>query len=220
MAQLKVGSIMNFRGLLKRSIKNAFLLLAMPVYACYWLLAIISGSDSAFQTFSQTLSLIPGKVGIYSRAAFYRLACPNTSDDISIGFLTVFSHRDTSIHRGVYIGPQCNIGKCTIGTNTLIGSGVHILSGSRQHEFSNIKIPIQDQGGRYKKIEIGENCWLGNQALVMEELKPHTIVAAGSVVTKPSNSGDILAGNPARLVKSRFASTDGVSAMKSDTGAL
>ena len=193
------------RHTLKRTIKNIFLLLTLPLYGLYLLLSLLGNPDGIFQTFSQTLSLIPGKIGIYFRAAFYRLACPGTSDDILVGFLTVFSHRDTSIHKGVYIGPQCNIGKCTIGENTLLGSGVHILSGNQQHNFSDPQIPIQDQGGKYTKVQIGEDCWIGNSAVLMAGVSDKSIVAAGSVLTRPiGETGAIWGGNPAVKISSRI----------------
>lgn len=188
----------------KRTIKNVFLLLTLPLYALYLLLCFIGNQDGTFQSFSQALSLIPGKVGIYFRAAFYRLACSETSDDILVGFLTVFSHRDTSIHKGVYIGPQCNIGKCTIGENTLLGSGVHILSGNQQHNFSDPQMPIQHQGGKYTKVKIGEDCWIGNSAVLMAGVSDKSIVAAGSVLTRPiEETGAIWGGNPAVKISSR-----------------
>ncbi len=192
------------RQILKRSLKTVFLALASPVYLLFLVLARVGQADSVFLGFSQALSLIPGKAGIYLRAAFYRLACPGTSDDISVGFLTLLSHRDTTIKPGVYIGPQCNIGKCTIGENTLIGSGVHILSGTRQHEFDDPGRPIQEQGGYYEKITIGVDCWLGNGALVMAAIGDQGIVAGGSVVTKPTNNGDVVVGNPARRIRNRL----------------
>lgn len=193
------------RQTLKRTIKNLFLLLALPLYGLYLLLSFLGNPDGTFQTFSQALSLIPGKIGIYLRAAFYRLACPGTSDHILVGFLTVFSHRDTTILKGVYIGPQCNIGKCMIGENTLLGSGVHILSGSQQHNFSDPEAPIQDQGGKYTKVKIGEDCWIGNSAVVMAGVSDKSIVAAGSVLTKPiEEPGEIWGGNPATKISSRI----------------
>lgn len=195
---------MTLRRTLKRSVKNLFLLAVLPLYFLYLLISAGGKKDSAFQSFSQGLSLIPGKFGIYIRAAFYRLACPGTSDEISVGFLTVLSHRDTTIERGVYIGPQCNIGKCTIGEKSLLGSGVHVLSGSRQHNFSDPDLPMQDQGGTFEKISIGPDCWLGNQALVMASVPNGCIIAAGSVYVKESHeSGSIFSGNPARIIKKR-----------------
>lgn len=192
------------RYMFKRTIKNVFLLLTLPLYALYLLLCLIGNQDGTFQSFSQALSLIPGKVGIYFRAAFYRLACSETSDDILVGFLTVFSHRDTSIHKGVYIGPQCNIGKCTIGENTLLGSGVHILSGKQQHQFDDPKLPIKEQGGVFEKIKIGSDCWIGNNSVVMCIIADHSIVAAGAIVTKDlTQEGTVVAGNPAVAISQR-----------------
>lgn len=192
------------RDTLKIATKSMFLLLTLPLYAFYLLLSFLGNPDGTFQTFSQTLSLIPGKIGIYFRAAFYRLACSDTSDDILVGFLTVFSHRDTSIHKGVYIGPQCNIGKCTIRENTLLGSGVHILSGKQQHHFSDPTLPIKEQGGVFSKIEIGSDCWIGNNSVVMCNIAHHSIIAAGSIVTKDlTQEGAVVAGNPAVTISQR-----------------
>src|SRR5690554_7120530 len=161
---------------LKRFLKLAFLALAFPLYLLFLLFAQLGNTDSVFMSFSQGLSLIPGKFGTYLRAAFYHLACPATSDEISVGFLTILSHRNTSIARGVYIGPQCNIGMCSIGENTLIGSGVHILSGSRQHGFEDVDIPIKEQTGHFEKIAIGSDNWIGNQSVIMAPTGPNAIV--------------------------------------------
>ena len=195
---------MALRSTIKRTIKNLFLVLVFPLFCLYWLLSWGGRSDGTFQSFSQCLSLIPGKLGIYMRAAFYRLACPETSDEISVGFLTVFSHWDTTIRKGVYIGPQCNIGKCTIGERALLGSGVHVLSGSRQHEFSDPDKPIQEQRGTFEKIAIGSDCWLGNQALVMASVPKGSIIAAGTVYIREfDEEAAIFAGNPAKVIKHR-----------------
>jgi len=195
---------MDIRQIIKRSFKLVFLGLALPFYLLYRLLSLIDSSESTFQAFSQLLSLFPGKTGVYLRAAFYGLVFPDTTDETFIGFMTVFSHADTTLGKGVYIGAQCNIGKCSIGEGTLLGSGVHVLSGTRQHDISDIDTPIQEQGGVFEKINIGRDCWLGNASVVMAELGDQSVVAAGSVVVKPSASGDIVAGNPARVVRSRF----------------
>lgn len=192
------------RKVLKKLIKNIFLLLTIPLYALYRVLSVSGSPDSTFHSFSQGLSLIPGRTGVYIRAAFYHLVCPNTSDQIVVSFLTVLSHRDTTIHKGVYIGPQCNIGKCSLGENTLLGSGVHILSGKNQHNFSNPTIPIKDQGGVFEKIEVGSDCWVGNNSVVMCNIAKHSIVAAGAVVTKDlTQQGTVVAGNPAAAISQR-----------------
>lgn len=187
----------------KIAIRRLFLLLMLPWYWVFLLLANLGNEDACFHSFSQALSLIPGRIGRYMRAAFYRLACPGTSDDIVIGFLTLLSHRDTTIERGVYIGPQCNIGRCTIGEDTLLGSGVHVLSGKHQHGFADPNQPIKTQPGAFQKIRVGRDCWLGNASIIMAPIADQCIVGAGTVVTQPTESGWICAGNPATHIADR-----------------
>jgi len=202
MAQFETEQMIN-NTYFKNSIKIIFLYITTPMYLIFLSFTLFVEKDSIFRTFSQILSLAPGKTGIYIRAAFYRLACKNTSDRISIGFLTVFSHHDTTISEGVYIGPQCNIGKCSIGKNTLIGSGVHIISGTRQHFFSDINTPIQDQEGYYEKVSIGEDCWIGNKSLIAKNVADKTIVAAASIVISEFPPMTIVGGHPAKVIKDR-----------------
>jgi len=167
------------------------------------MLNVLLKSDTLFATFSQTLSLIPGKVGSYLRAGFYRFSLTHCTPDAYIAFLTLFSQRDTEIESGVYIGPQCNIGRCKIGKNALLGSNVHIMSGKEQHNFSDLDIPVRDQGGVFKKVKIGENTWIGNGALIMANVGHSCIVAAGAVVVNDIDDYAIVAGNPAKIVKMR-----------------
>ena len=188
--------------IVKTTVSNLFVVIILPVYLLY-VLTNIFAKNGAISSYSQLLSLVPGKIGSYCRIAFYRLTMTSCHFDSVIGFATIFSQQDTEIGKGVYIGPQCNIGMCKVGDNCLIASGVHIMSGSAQHNFDNLDQPIQQQGGRYEKIEIGEDSWIGNGSLVMANIGKKCIIGAGSVVTKDVDDYSIMAGNPARLIKSR-----------------
>jgi acetyltransferase-like isoleucine patch superfamily enzyme len=179
------------------------IILISPVLILYYLNKIGLKSH-AFSGFSQFLSLIPGKIGSYCRIAFYRFAMTSCHYNCLIGFGTLFSQPDTEIGQGVYIGPQCNIGSCSIESNCLIASGVHIMSGNMQHKFEDLEVPIQQQGGTYQKIRIGEDSWIGNGALVMANVGKKCVIGAGSVVTRDVPDYSIVAGNPAKLVKSRL----------------
>jgi acetyltransferase-like isoleucine patch superfamily enzyme len=161
--------------------------------------------DSLFAACSQFLSLLPGKTGSYLRIGFYRFAMQRCSKDCFIGFGTLFSQRDTIIEVGVYIGPQCNIGACHIGRDTLVASGVHIMSGTEQHRFAMLDTPIRDQGGVLKPVSIGNDCWLGNGALIMADVGAQCVVGAGAVVSRALEPLTVAAGNPARPIRMRGA---------------
>jgi len=192
---------------IKNLFKNLFfyiaVLLISPVLILYWLLSIFHRSDALFSGFSQFLSLLPGKIGTYLRAGFFHFTLTLCSKDAVISFLVLLSQRDTEIESGVYIGPGCNIGSCKIGRNTLLGSSVHIMSGKAQHKFGDLDTPIKDQGGDFEKITIGEDCWIGNGALILANIGNKCIVGSGSVVVNDVPDFSIVAGNPAKVIKAR-----------------
>jgi acetyltransferase-like isoleucine patch superfamily enzyme len=193
---------------MKKVIKQIFFilcaLLMAPITLLYFVFSWIFQKDSVLASYSQLLSLMPGKVGVYLRAGFYRFAFTHCSPDAVISFMVLFSQADTEIAEGVYLGAQCNIGRCSIGKNTLLGSGVHVMSGKGQHNFDDLDVPIKDQGGVLEKISIGENCWLGNGAMIMANIGDDCIVGAGSVVINDMPAHSIIAGNPAKVLKSRL----------------
>ena len=194
---------MTLKTIIKTAIQFVFVLLVLPLYILFFLLSVISTKDKAFSSFSQYLSLIPGTFGSYLRIAFYRMSMTHCDADIVIGFSSLFSQYDTEISSGVYIGPQCNIGKCEIQGNCLLGSGVHILSGKGQHNFEDLNTPLKDQGGEFKKIVIGEDSWLGNGSIIMANIGTKCIVAAGAVVVNDVPDYAIVGGNPAKIIKMR-----------------
>ena len=81
-----------------------------------------------------------------------------------------------------------------IGTFTIITPGVRVFT----HDFVK---------GRNSDTRIGSNCFIGASAIIMSGVTvgDHCIVAAGSVVTRDVPSHSIVAGNPARVLKSGIA---------------
>lgn len=162
-----------------------------------------SRADSIFQTYSQIVSLVPGIEGEYLRRAFYALALPRCGDDFTVGFGTVFSKQEVEIGHRVYVGMHCTIGNALLGDHVTIGSNVDILSGSGQHNFDDLDTPIQDQGGSYSIVSIGDNSWLGNGAIIMADIGRDCVIGAGSVVAKEIPDRVLAAGNPARVIRER-----------------
>ncbi len=187
--------------LIKSLLLGFMTLLALPLLIGYLLLRPFSQKDSLFAGCAQLLSLVPGKLGSYFRVAVYRLLMQYCGSNCYIGFGALFSQQGTELADGVYIGPQCNIGLCRIGADTLLGSGVHVLSGKNQHNITDPTKAYKDQGGRFEKISIGQNCWLGNGAIVMASIGDGSIVGAGAVVTEAVPPGVVVVGNPARIVR-------------------
>jgi acetyltransferase-like isoleucine patch superfamily enzyme len=137
------------------------------------------------------------------RRAFYRRTAAGCSSDCSIGFLTLLTNPGVTIGRHVYIGARCTVGNAAIGDDVLIGSNVDVLSGKHQHGFDRLDVPVRLQGGRYDRISIGRDAWIGNSACVTSDVGDQAIVAAGAVVVKPVASRAIVGGNPARVIGTR-----------------
>jgi virginiamycin A acetyltransferase len=177
--------------------------LASPIIVSYWLLAWGADRDGLTAGYSQLLSLFPGKLGDYLRKAALRFMLERCDSDCLVSFGVLFSHWDTEIEAGVYIGPYSNIGKCRIEKNCILGSGVHVMSGRRQHAFATLDAPIRAQGGAFEKITIGEDSWIGNGALILASVGKHCVVGAGAVVVEAVEDGSVVVGNPARVVQKR-----------------
>lgn len=183
--------------LLQKIILGACFLLTAPL----WLLYKLTRSKDLFAGQGQLLALVPGKIGSYLRVAYYHMTLESCPVNGYIGFGTVFPHPELELGCGYYIGGYCIIGMAKIGDHATIASHVSILSGKNQHGYKEIGKPIQDQQGVFKKISIGENCWVGNNAVIMSNIGTQNVVAAGSVVVSDTGDYEVLSGNPAHVVK-------------------
>ncbi len=187
----------------KKSVSFIARILVLPFFLSYKIRSLFIGADRAFALLSQAFSIIPGLLGEHARKEIYRLTLEECASDCTISFGTVFSHSDCNIKRGVYIGANCMIGKVEIGENALIGSNVDILSGKHQHLTEAVDIPIRYQTGEFRKLRIGEDTWIGNHSVIMDDIGKGCIIGAGSVVTNPVEDYSIVAGNPAKVIKKR-----------------
>jgi acetyltransferase-like isoleucine patch superfamily enzyme len=96
-------------------------------------------------------------------------------------------------------------GGVEIGNDSIFGNYVSLHS--ENHNFENRDIPIKQQGANRIGIKIGNNCWIGSKATILDGavIEDGCIIGAGSVVTRGMYSRDgIYAGVPAKLIKKRF----------------
>lgn len=181
----------------------AWLIVAPLGYLVRWA-APMDATDQLFRSGSQTVSLIPGVMGVILRRAYYAIVLHEAGEGLTVEFGAIFARRGTSIGDNVYIGAFCTIGLCHLRDDVLLGSGVDIVSGKRVHLFERADVPIRLQGGELQKISIGPDAWLGNRAVVMARVDSGCVVGAGSVVTAPCKADGIYVGNPATRLRDRL----------------
>jgi acetyltransferase-like isoleucine patch superfamily enzyme len=195
------------RRIAKRSLRLLALLLVSPAWLSYLVGASVLGRDRALQGTIQGLSLIPGVTGQYLRNAFLRRALDYCHPSVVVEFGTQFSKAGARLEENVYIGPMCHIGLATIGRDTLLAAGVHVPSGPQIHGIDRVDVPIREQEGRPTRVSIGPGCWIGSGAIVLADVGEGSVVAAGSVVSRPIPAQVVAAGVPARVVRCRLEPT-------------
>lgn len=116
---------------------------------------------------------------------------------------------DVIIGHNVTVGIGCVIiGPVTIGNNVILAQ--HIGVSGLNHGYADPNIPIRDQKVTVGQISIGDDCWIGTNAVITAgvTIGKHCVVAAGSVVTKDVPDYTVVGGNPARILR-QYNSTTG-----------
>ena len=111
------------------------------------------------------------------------------------------------------------IGKfCSIAAMTRVNPGNHPMQRASQSHFtyraSTYFAGAADDADffawrRAHAVTIGHDVWIGHGAIVLpgRAIGTGAVIAAGAVVTKDVAPYAIVAGNPARLIRSRFSDT-------------
>jgi acetyltransferase-like isoleucine patch superfamily enzyme len=110
------------------------------------------------------------------------------------------------IDEGTNIGRRCTISAANrifIGKFVLIAPNVFIAD--THHEYQKLGIPIMRQGitTHNDEITIGDETWIGINAVIMGSVKvgKHCVIGANSVVTKDVPDYCVAVGSPAKVVK-------------------
>lgn len=91
----------------------------------------------------------------------------------------------------------------SIGDNTLIGGNVKIID----NDFHPIEVEARNRDDKEmigtREVKIGKNCFIGCNALILKgtEIGDGSVVGAGSVVSGRFPGGVVIAGNPAKVIK-------------------
>ena len=180
----------------------------VPSLTSYCIRRVLVGRDRALEGSTQALSLIPGITGQYLRRAFLARVLASCDWTVTVEFGTIFSRAGTRIEADVYIGPRCHVGLVHIGRDVLVAAGVHMPSGPETHGIEDLSRLIREQPGRQRMVRIGAGSWIGGAAIVMADVGQDSVVAAGSVVSRPIPDRVIAAGVPARVIRNRLPAVD------------
>jgi virginiamycin A acetyltransferase len=184
----------------------AALVAVLPLLVCYRLNSRAVGRNRALEGASQLLSLLPGITGQYLRRAFLQRVLARCDSSALVEFGTLFSQAGAMLDENVYVGPRCQLGLVHLERDVLLAANVQIPSGGKTHYFDDPTKPIREQGGERRMVTVGAGAWVGTGAIVLADVGKGTVVAAGSVVTKPLPDNVIAAGVPAKVIRPRFES--------------
>lgn len=107
---------------------------------------------------------------------------------------------NSSMH--IFQQPGCYFqnyhGKIFIGKDVYIAQNVGLITENHDPDNPKLHLPAKD-------IRIGDGSWIGMNSVVLPGvvLGPNTTVGAGSVVTHSFSGDCIVAGNPARVIKTK-----------------
>ena len=108
----------------------------------------------------------------------------------------------------ITIGSQCRIGlNNTIIGPVKIGNNVNlaqnILIAGLHHNYTDPQKTIISQGVRTSKITIEDDVLIGANSVVLAGITigQHSMIAAGTIVTKSVPPNSVVAGNPGKVIK-------------------
>ena len=132
----------------------------------------------------------------------------------------IWARGSINIGDNFYIGRDSQIETdCEIGNNVIFANKVAVV-GKYDHNYQKIGLPIRlaprirDSFYKWKGIDqltvVEDDVWVGYGAIIMSgiTLGKGSIIAAGSVVTKNTESYFIYGGNPAKKISPRFDSVE------------
>jgi acetyltransferase-like isoleucine patch superfamily enzyme len=110
-----------------------------------------------------------------------------------------------SVHDGAVLSIGNDVGM----SGAVIGCFASITIGDRVRIGANVTITDGDwhqgdpRSGAPRPVIIHDDAWIGSGAMILKgvEIGQGALIGAGSVVTKPVPAGAVVAGNPARLIK-------------------
>jgi len=162
--------------------------------------AIFMHNLSRIDSFTRIIGYDYMNVTMMKRSSIGSFSTVHLGNTLTKNKSSLFIGRDTHISSYSSIGCA---GSVFIGDKCIFGEGLFLHS--ENHNFDLVDVPIMDQGVNQVGIRIESNCWFGSRVTVLDGVTVGSgcVVGAGSVITKSFPPRSVIAGVPARLIKSR-----------------
>lgn len=152
------------------------------------------------------VSYSPIKIGQKSIRAFCgKLIIAKCGENVNIEKGAVFSSK-VEMGNNSGIGINASIGGTVIiGNDVMMGPECTIYT--RNHKFDDVTTTMREQGFQEEKpVYIGDDVWIGGRVIILPgvNIGSHSIIGAGSVVTKDVPEWSVACGNPAVVKKYRI----------------
>jgi virginiamycin A acetyltransferase len=182
---------------IKRLIVGLAKVFLLPCYVVYRLRLF------DYSAVNHALSMIPGRLGVGLRRAWYEMTLEACGPGLVVEFLAAFRTPKARVGARCFIGLGSWIGWTHLSDEVITGNHITILSGRRQHGFERLDVPMHDQQGRPELVHVGSDVWIGSGAVIAADVSRGTIVASGAVVTRVFPEFSIVGGVPAVQIGSR-----------------
>jgi acetyltransferase-like isoleucine patch superfamily enzyme len=109
--------------------------------------------------------------------------------------------RDSVCDAFSFFGPG---GQITIGANVMMGQHVSFHAETHNHERTDV--PIKTQGVTRRPIIVEDDCWIGANVTFLggAYVERGSIIGAGALVNRRYPPFSVIAGVPARVIRSRL----------------
>jgi len=136
-------------------------------------------------------------------------------DNVTIGrgvMIRPASYYGKDLGKGLVMGNNSSIGpygyvgcsgKIIIGNNVMFGPKCSLFA--ENHNFSDLEIEIKEQGVNQKGIVIEDDCWIGNNCIILDgvTIGRGSVIGAGTLVTKDITPETILVNKRTISIRSR-----------------
>ena len=124
----------------------------------------------------------------------YSVVESNACINNAVGDVMIGDHTRIGLHNTI-------IGPVTIGSHVNLAQGITVTA--LNHNFADTEKRIDEQGVSTTPVVIEDDIWIGANAVILPgvSIGRHSVVAAGSVVTKDVPPHSLVAGVPAKIIR-------------------